>query len=77
MIRKIEIGVLAIGLLIFILDYTYDGFTLSDTNLFLLIAVVTGVSALSAYKEGKKSFSYIYFLFSSLCLVTFIVLILN
>ncbi|WP_054752377.1 hypothetical protein [Piscibacillus salipiscarius] len=54
MIRKIEIGVLAIGLLIFILDYTYDGFTLSDTNLFLLIAVVTGVSALSAYKEGKN-----------------------
>lgn len=77
MLRKIELSVFAIALFIFILHYTNDQFYLSTTNLFLMVAVVTGISGMSAYKENKRAFSYLYCLISSFFLVSFIVQILN
>ncbi|RPF53934.1 hypothetical protein [Aquisalibacillus elongatus] len=77
MLRKLELGVIAIAVLIFILHYLYDGFYLNTTYLFLLVAVVTGVSGVSAYNEGKRNFGYIYFLLSGFFLVSFIVQVLN
>ncbi|MGP4071024.1 hypothetical protein ACTWQB_00545 [Piscibacillus sp. B03] len=77
MLRKIELAIFGIAALIFVLHNTYDGFSLSSTNLFLLIAVVTGVSGASAYKEGKKAFGYLYFLISFFALVSFTVQILS